>query len=241
MCRLFAQVGGDADSFAHAMSQLRPLSEVHAHGWGMAWYEDGRLRLERSAMKALQDPRFDSAVASASGDIILAHLRKATRGRQTVEAAHPFPLSDWAFMHNGTVEGDSAMRAALPKERVSQLKAGTDSEMMFHWMMDAIEREGDEVEGLRSGVSDLMPLVRRGSTAINFIMSRPGRLYAFRATFTRHDEYDLLYRERDGLAICSQALDGDWTRIGNGQLLMASADGFEIVQLVPGESVRASG
>lgn len=227
MCRLFALVDGTSSKFADLMVPFRTLSSEHAHGWGMAWYDQGSLRLERSPLKASDDPRFPEAASLASGHIILSHIRKVTRGTKTVENTHPFAFDCWAFGHNGTIEGYARMLDHMPQEYRSRLKGRTDSEMLFQWLLWHIDSKGGAVEGIRDGIASVRPLFAKGTTALNFTMSDGERLYAYRESFTKHSAYDLRYLAGDdGLMVCSEPLGpGDWETINNGELLVASDSG----------------
>lgn len=247
MCRLFALVDGTPDKFSDLMVPFRALSSEHAHGWGVAWYDGSGLRLERSPLKASDDPRFLEASAMAEGRIIMSHIRKSTRGTRTVENTHPFPFGRWVFGHNGTIEGYARILDGLPPEYRARLKGRTDSEMLFQWLLWHMESRGDEVEGLRDGIAAVRPLLAKGTTAINFTLSDGQRLYAYRESLTRHGIYDLRYLDGDGgLAVCSEPLgSGEWAAVDNGELLIASPGGraekldlFGLAPVAEGQSLK---
>ena len=110
----------------------------HADGWGVALY-DGRFA------RSFLEPT--PACTSAMADFIrqnpiktllsIAHVRRKTRGRASLENTHPFKRvlwgRDWVFAHNGT----------LPKIKRRKLKleaplGETDSEYAFCWMLEQL-------------------------------------------------------------------------------------------------------
>ena len=110
----------------------------HADGWGVALYEG---KFARNFLEPTP------ACTSAMADFIrlnpiktllsIAHVRKKTRGRASLENTHPFKRvlwgRDWVFAHNGT----------LPKIKRRRLKleaplGETDSEYAFCWMLEQI-------------------------------------------------------------------------------------------------------
>ena len=110
----------------------------HADGWGLALY-DGKFA------RSFLEPT--PACASVVADFIrgnpiktllaVAHVRKKTRGRASLENTHPFKRvlwgRHWVFAHNGT----------LPRIRRRRLRhetpvGETDSEHAFCWMIEEL-------------------------------------------------------------------------------------------------------
>jgi predicted glutamine amidotransferase len=110
----------------------------HADGWGVALYEG---KFARNFLEPTP------ACTSAMADFIrlnpiktllsIAHVRKKTRGRASLENTHPFKRAlwgrHWVFAHNGT----------LPKIKRRRLKneaplGDTDSEYAFCWMLEQL-------------------------------------------------------------------------------------------------------
>ena len=110
----------------------------HADGWGLALY-DGKYA--RSFLEPM--PACDSPMAAFIRDnpiktlLAVAHVRKKTRGRASLENTHPFKRTlwgrHWVFAHNGTLP--FVRRHALTAE----LPVGeTDSEHAFCWMLEQL-------------------------------------------------------------------------------------------------------
>lgn len=138
MCRMFAYSGPGRDlaPFLVGRGSLEALACEHGSGWGVATWTAGRAVVRRGPVAA-DDPKsgWRAAVADASGrPLVLAHLRKASMGRVSLENTHPFAFGPLAFAHNGTLYGlDDARRALLlasVDEDLADAVAGTtDSEL----------------------------------------------------------------------------------------------------------------
>jgi predicted glutamine amidotransferase len=113
----------------------------HADGWGIAFYERQGCRLFHDPAPSAHSPmaHFIQTYPIKSKNVI-AHIRKASRGRVCVENTHPFHRElwghSWVFAHNGL----------LPNIKRRQLTwyqpiGTTDSEHAFCYMLNAVRRE----------------------------------------------------------------------------------------------------
>jgi predicted glutamine amidotransferase len=115
---------------------LPMMQPGHADGWGIT-YADPHGALHhagRSTRSALDDPAYPEAVArvAAAGErtVVLAHVRKMTKGRLILEHTHPFIRGGLALAHNGTVhglapEGESDSSALLSRLVAEREKGAT--------------------------------------------------------------------------------------------------------------------
>jgi len=114
MCRLYALKANEPTrvkcSLVHAqnaqMAQSAGDSEglVHGHGWGVADYANGVPLIEKQTWAAFQGVHFARKAARVYARTVVAHVRRATVGIQSIENTHPFqyraveiasePLSD---------------------------------------------------------------------------------------------------------------------------------------------------
>ncbi len=88
----------------------------HADGWGLALYEG---KFARSFLEP--KPAFESAMADYIRQnaiktlLAVAHVRKRTRGKASLENTHPFKRvlwgRHWVFAHNGTLPSRPQARA----------------------------------------------------------------------------------------------------------------------------------
>jgi predicted glutamine amidotransferase len=110
----------------------------HADGWGVALY-DGKFARGFLEPK----PACESAMANFIRDnpiktlLAVAHVRKKTRGKASLENTHPFKRvlwgRHWVFAHNGTLP-----HVKRHKLRVEEPLGETDSEHAFCWMLERI-------------------------------------------------------------------------------------------------------
>ncbi len=141
MCELLAMsanVPTDVRFSFAALSQRGGATGAHTDGWGISFYE-------QKGCRSIHDPnpsahselaRFIKSYPIKSL-IVIAHVRKANRGRVALENTHPFSRelwgSAWSFAHNGQLKGI--------KQRTLSFYAPigtTDSEYAFCWLLDRL-------------------------------------------------------------------------------------------------------
>lgn len=176
MCRLFgfrsvirSQVHR---SLVAADNALGRQSGAHPNGWGVAYYVDGAPHVTRSPTHALSDALFHRVSGVVSSETVLAHVRKATQGPETVLNCHPFQYGRWVFAHNGDVPRfQEAWRRALMGEVAPHLRpfvlGETDSEVLFfifltrlaeHGPLDKPHAVDDVIDAMNRMVSDVKAL-----------------------------------------------------------------------------------
>ncbi len=144
MCRLFGLIADHTTDISYWMAGCeRPFqswANVHCHGYGVGWYEQGRACVKKEPISALASQQFPQVAASAKSHLFVTHLRKATVGDHTIENCHPFVHNSWLFAHNGTIDRD-ALITRLDTEHRSRLTGATDSEVLFHWILQETQRD----------------------------------------------------------------------------------------------------
>jgi glutamine amidotransferase len=111
----------------------------HGDGWGITFYEGRGCRSfhdpEPSAKSDIA--RLLRAYPIASR-VVIAHVRRANRGRVALENTHPFTRElwgrPWSFAHNGQLKGVKR----LPLGRFRPIGT-TDSETAFCWLLGELE------------------------------------------------------------------------------------------------------
>ena len=113
MCELFAmsaRLPSTVKMSLEEFSRHGGLTGTHKDGWGIAWYEDGDVRLLKEKLAAadstcvryLQEHPFRSA-------LVMSHIRKATQGDIATRNCQPFVRElggVWhSFAHNGNLVG----------------------------------------------------------------------------------------------------------------------------------------
>lgn len=151
MCRLFG-FRSVIPSRVHASllaaeNALGAQSNAHPDGWGVAYYIDGSPHVTKSPTHALGDQLFHRLSGLVSSETVLAHVRKATQGSNTVLNCHPFQFGRWVFAHNGDIPGFSEglmprLREAISPRLRPFVLGDTDSETIFFIFLTALERSG---------------------------------------------------------------------------------------------------
>lgn len=121
------------------------LTHLNKSGWGISFYHERDAAIFREPR-----PASDSALAQfvAQYDLprkdVLAHVRRASVGRETIENTHPFDRElhgrKHLFAHNGSLP-DLPANLRLPSERFTPV-GDTDSEYAFCVLLHRIAQEG---------------------------------------------------------------------------------------------------
>lgn len=180
MCRLFgfrsvipSQVHR---SLLAAENALGVQSNEHPDGWGVAFYIDGAPHLTRSPQTALEDALFHRLSGVVSSETVLAHVRKATHGKNSVLNCHPFQYGRWVFAHNGDIPNFPHWKDGLLSEVSPRLRrfvlGDTDSEVIFYVFLSQLERFGplsrrhsaeDAASALKEAVAAVRAVCEDGS------------------------------------------------------------------------------
>ncbi len=193
-------------------------------GWGIGWYENNLpaiFKEDKPAHKSIELPKYSRR---ASSNIFIAHVRKGSGTPVCIQNCHPFRYREWMFAHNGFVSvGAISMR--LSKIHTDAITGDTDSEVLFHWILQNMEEVGDSVEGVKTALE----LVRHyRHTALNFLLSDGHRLYAYREADERQEYFSLFITEETNkdpngmrrIIVCSERITADnWKEIPMGELL----------------------
>ena len=153
----------------------------HRDGWGIAFYE-GR------GARAFHDPQpsADSEIArllrhyDVKSRIVIAHVRRANRGRVALENTHPFTRElwgrAWTFAHNGQLK-------AVKKLPLGAFRpiGTTDSEHAFCWLLEQLRARFPELPPRRTLEPVLSDLMGRLSSlgVFNVLLSEGRCLYTF--------------------------------------------------------------
>ena len=159
-----------------AQESLARQSGQHPDGWGVAGFRSTSWRVHRGVNPAGLDPQFGRAV-SESADVLVAHVRKRTIGTVSAANTHPFIREGWAFAHNGTIEDCSYFRRHASTSRLREVVGDTDSEMLFAYLLTAIDRHGHA--GIQPALLRLREAGVRGS--LNFVLSDGAAMFAYRS------------------------------------------------------------
>ncbi len=179
MCRLFgfrsviqSQVHR---SLVDADNALAYQSQNHPDGWGVAFYVDGSPHLTKSDSTALHDALFKRVSGIVASETVVAHIRKATVGKNSVLNTHPFQHGKWVFAHNGEIPKFERCKDALDAEIAPKLRrfilGETDSERIFFLFLTQLARIGPLTQ--RMGVDEVMDALEQCTRVIREIADGP--------------------------------------------------------------------
>jgi len=149
-------------------------TDVHADGWGIAFFEGRGVRLfldpQPSAQSTIAELVRNYPIRSFN---VIAHIRKATQGVISLENTHPFQRElwgrYWVYAHNGNLP------QFQPTLDGSFMPVGnTDSERIFCWLLQSLRlRFGDTAPKrnvLLAAIHELI-LPISGMGIFNFLLS----------------------------------------------------------------------
>lgn len=184
-------------------------SRWHPHGWGLAWHEGDNLRLFKEPVTAVESSYLEYLIAMGiSCEMLVAHIRNATRGLINYANCHPFVGLDrsgrrWMLLHNGTVINDALLK---PYEQVQT--GTTDSERVLLLMLDRLNEAIDEKSGPLDAderyevLAQLMRDLSEGNK-LNLVIDDGERTYAHTNTI----QPTLFVNRRPGVVyVCSRPL-----------------------------------
>jgi glutamine amidotransferase len=152
----------------------------HRDGWGIAFYEG-------KGCRSFHDPQASaqSEIARLIRDypiksrIVVAHVRRANRGRVALENTHPFSRElwgrAWTFAHNGQLRGVKRLALTWYKPIGT-----TDSEHAFCWILDQLRQRWSDLPpptALHALLGELAGELR-GRGVFNMLLSDSRSLYA---------------------------------------------------------------
>jgi predicted glutamine amidotransferase len=160
-------------------------TDVHNDGWGIAFFEGAGVR---------HFVDYEAAIASPIAELIkrcpiksknvIAHIRKATQGRVTLENCHPFVRElwgrYWVFAHNGDLKD-----FAPPLTGAFRPVGTTDSEWAFCYLLQELRRRfGDSPPALPALSSALQELTAEIASygPFNMMLSDGSALFAHCST-----------------------------------------------------------
>ncbi|MHA1329729.1 MAG: class II glutamine amidotransferase [Candidatus Hodarchaeales archaeon] len=212
MCRLFAIYGSTLvwKNLLLGFQKQAKTGNVppnfppgHEDGWGIAYAfsDDEIIRLAgRSSGSAYRSEKYVNTVQTIGHppSVILAHLRKASRGVKVSERnSHPFVQKKWAFMHNGTFYDFEK----LPRDPDLDLTSeNSDTEYLFHFMLSTFIKKQSFHVAWKQFVDNLEKNQHRFS-AVNCIFSNGKVMYAIRWA-KELPEYYTLYHYRSDENFC---------------------------------------
>jgi glutamine amidotransferase len=229
VCKLFAAVVLP-ERVPDEMLNFRHYAIRASDGWGLAWYDGGRLRIVKSRESALKNHKYVATADKINSRIMLAHLRRMTRGNVREVNAHPFRFGKYVFAHNGTVS-ISGLTDYL-KGSYRRLRGDTDSEVLFRFLVQNMEKWGNFM-GLRKAVTEISEQAKSCHvTSLNFIMADGRYLYVFKRVYRGAN--NLYYKRRGGFyksfIVSSKPQNGGWAEMNNGEFIAVDSSDMSIIR-----------
>lgn len=196
MCRLLGVIANKPVdlrfSLVEGPNTVMSMSHWNPDGWGVGWYrDDGTPVVIKEPTLAAASNRYHRTAAEGRSRIFIAHVRRATTGELSYENCHPFTKDNWIFAHNGSVEDYESLMECLTEAHRKSIMGETDSEILFHWLLQNIEACDSVIDGVKAAIEEI-----RSYTAINFLLSDGERMYAYREAKTSTDYYTLYWLVR---------------------------------------------
>jgi predicted glutamine amidotransferase len=230
MCKLFGAVVLP-ERVPEQMIEFRHHAVRDRDGWGIAWYDRGKLQLVKSRDSALENHKYVSAARDVNSRIMLAHLRRMTRGNNRDVNAHPFSFGNYVFAHNGTVDISDLTYHLRGKYR--DVRGDTDSEVLFRYLMQNMEKFGHFM-GLRKAVQEISDQAKdKHVTSLNFLMADGRYLYAFKRVYRGRN--NLYYMATDGfyksVVFTSRPFREDgWSEMENGEFIAVDSADMSVIR-----------
>jgi glutamine amidotransferase len=145
MCELLGISVGQAvlaSEFLAGFARRGGEAADNPDGWGLAWWESGRLALRKAPEAAAWSAEFRALAQGLRSALVIGHVRKANPpSSHTLQNTHPFVRvccgRRWVFAHNGKVPEVLATRGCC-HPRHSRPAGETDSEHAFCYLLEEI-------------------------------------------------------------------------------------------------------
>lgn len=150
MCELFGLCSAEKVSCNDLLEIFFSHGETNPDGWGMAVFDGNSAAIEKEPISSAESVYLKHRLSDEiKEDVLLAHIRKASKGGLEYKNCHPFKKKDasgrlWTLIHNGTI-----FESALVDAYIGKQHGGTDSERILYYLIDqmnaALEKKGGEL------------------------------------------------------------------------------------------------
>ena len=157
------------------------LTDQHRDGWGIAFFEGRGVRLLIDARATVESPIAELVKSYPIRSLhVIAHIRKATQGKVSLENTHPFQRELWGrywiFAHNGNLKGFRP-----PLDGSFAPVGDTDSELAFCYLLQSLRRrfnaQSPDPAALFEAIRELAGEIGAHGE-FNFLLSDGQTLYA---------------------------------------------------------------
>ena len=253
MCRIFAMATAPDMPPAIKSRLLREFfrssAETYSGGWGLGYFTDEGPMVIKEPIKATESFALPGAIRRVEPGFAMAHVRNPTSGDRSVLNTHPFHKDGWLFSHNGTLGDPLSLKAKLLERYSESLQGDTDSEIMFHYLLQRIEQAGGAEAGIMDAIRDMSRNPDETTSSLNFALTDGTVLFVLRKAFMNDEKYPMNYAKLDSIEIVGEHrlhqrdsstatlvssepfTPGKWNRLEMGEMLIANADGHRIVKV----------
>ncbi|MEM7135724.1 MAG: class II glutamine amidotransferase [Myxococcota bacterium] len=214
MCELFGISSATPTRVHYSLEEFSKhggLTHMNKSGWGISYYQDRDALLFKEAAPA-SDSRLVQFIADQelSSRCVIAHVRRASIGKDKLENTHPFHREVGGyvhvFAHNGSLPD---LEAAMPLDGRFTPVGETDSEHAFCALLDRLVRERPDTSQLpvQARMSVVAEFARelRGIGTANFLYFDGDTLFAH-AHKRSYDDGGVLSEPRaPGLSIANRS------------------------------------
>jgi predicted glutamine amidotransferase len=249
MPRLFALVAREAVDLRFSMEQapehFSARGENNPDGWGLGWFTvEGQPEVRKHALPARGEIPEGQAEAEGCASLFVAQVRRSSRAPRAEANTHPFSAGGWLFAHSGALYPLLETKVRRETGRISH-EGHTDSEAFFRLLLHYLESR-EPLEAIRMAVK--LAVDDGQMSGLNFLLARPGELYAFRYAARSASYFSLFWQRRDpgaplqatspdtraavrsndlarvpAVLVCSEQFGGTWQPLELGDLLIIHA------------------
>lgn len=139
MCELLGLSSKDRANTAGLLTEFFSHAAENPHGWGAAVFDGGKARTVKEPVSAEESTEAKKiAEDGLQTDLLIAHIRYATKGAVSIENTHPFYMSDisgreWVLAHNGTIFESEELSAFVHDQQ-----GETDSERILLYLVERL-------------------------------------------------------------------------------------------------------
>ncbi|MGQ9720505.1 MAG: class II glutamine amidotransferase [Candidatus Jordarchaeum sp.] len=192
MCKLLAVSGNQEEDLGNILEVfVKNFGAKNPDGWGIAFLDEstGLYHIEKVYNKdqKLLEETFFQDLKEIKTKTLIAHLRKASIGRKSIENCHPFEnyVDDhqFVFIHNGTVWPRRIIESKLVNYKPKSSDP-TDSELVFCYIMDVLEQKEVNLNSYQDMVEAINKIILRIRsealiTKLNFILADHKYVYCY--------------------------------------------------------------
>ena len=123
MCELFGLSSAEKVNCNELLGTFFSHGETNPDGWGLALFDGNSASIEKEPISSAESVYLKHRLSDEiTEDVVLAHIRKASKGGLEYRNCHPFKRRDasgrlWTLIHNGTIF-ESALLDAYMGERL---------------------------------------------------------------------------------------------------------------------------